>query len=157
MAATRTVETVEELKNLVGRELGVGKWLEITQERINDFADVTGDHAYIHVDPDRAAKTPFGATVAHGYLTLSLLHMLGREREGVRIELHPKMTINYGLNRARFVSPVRVGKRIRLRTKLLAVDEVAPNVCQMTYLQTVEIEGEQRPALVAETITRAYL
>lgn len=157
MTGTRTVETVEALKGLVGRELGVGPWLEITQERVNAFADVTGDHQYIHVDPARAAATPFGGTIAHGFLTLSLLPLLGREREGIRVDLHPRMGVNYGLNRVRFVAPVRVGTRVRLRTTLLAVEEVAPKVYQLTQQQTVEIEGEARPAMVAETIGRAYL
>ena len=157
MGPTRTVETIEELKTLVGQELGVGPWLEITQERVDAFADVTGDHQHIHVDPARAARTPFGGTIAHGFLTLSLLPLLGREREGTRIDLHSKMGVNYGLTRVRFVTPVRVGKRVRLRTTLLAVDEVAPQVYQLTQQQTVEIEGEAKPALVAETIGRAYL
>jgi acyl dehydratase len=154
---TRTVESVEELKELVGQELGVGPWVEITQERVDAFADVTGDHQYIHVDPERATKTPFGGTIAHGFLTLSLLPLLQRDREGIRVDLHPKMGVNYGLNKVRFISPVRVGKRIRARTKLLGVEEVAPSVYQMTYQHTVEIEGEERPAMVAETIGRAYL
>jgi acyl dehydratase len=157
MAGARTVETIEDLKALVGQELGTGPWLEVTQERVNAFADVTGDHQYIHVDPARAAVTPFGGTIAHGFLTLSLLPLLGRERDGVRIDLRPRMGVNYGLNRVRFVAPVRVGTRIRLRTVLLTVDEVEPKVYQMTYRQTVEIEGEARPAMVAETIGRQYL
>jgi acyl dehydratase len=154
---TRTVSTIEELRALAGQELGVGPWLAVTQERVDAFADVTGDHQYIHVDPERAAKTPFGGTIAHGFLTLSLLPLLSRDREGVRIDLGAKMGVNYGLNRVRFVSPVRVGKRIRLRTRLLAVDEVQPAVYQLTYHHTVEIEGEDRPAMVAESIGRAYL
>ncbi len=157
MASTRTVTTIDELKTLVGQELGVGPWLEMTQERVDAFADVTGDYQYIHVDPERAAKTPFGGTIAHGFLTLSLLPLLGREREGIRVDLRPKMGLNYGLNRVRFVAPVCVGNRIRLRTRLLAVDEVAPSVYQLTQQQTVEIEGEARPAMVAESIGRAYL
>jgi acyl dehydratase len=153
----RTVETIEDLKALVGQELGAGRWLEITQDRVNAFADVTGDHQWIHVDPERAAKTPFGGTIAHGFLTLSLLPLLRREWEGIKVDLHPKMGINYGLNRVRFISPVRVGKRIRLHTRLLAVEDVAPDVFQVTYQQTIEIEGEERPALVAESIGRQYL
>src|SRR6266545_734792 len=141
MVATRTVETVEELKGLVGQELGVGQWVEISQEQVNNFADITGDHQWIHVDPARAAKTQFRGTIAHGFLTLSLLPLLARDREGIKVDLHSKMGLNYGLNRVRFVSPVRVGE----------------NVYQMTYQQTVEIEGEERPAMVAETIGRAYL
>jgi acyl dehydratase len=157
LTAIRTVETIEELKTLVGAELGAGPWLEITQARVDAFAEVTGDHQYIHVDPERAARTPFGGTIAHGFLTLSLLPLLGREREGVRVKLPVKMGVNYGLNRVRFVAPVRVGKRVRLRTTLLGVEEVAPAVYQVTYRQTVEIEGEERPAMVAETVGRAYL
>ena len=157
MIDSRTVETVDELKTLVGQELGVGEWFEITQERVDAFAEVTGDHQWIHVDAERAASTPFGGTIAHGFLTLSLLPLLRRDWQGVRVDLHPKMSINYGLNRVRFISPVRVGKRIRLRTRLLNVEDVAPNVYQVIYQQTVEIEGEERPAMVAESIGRAYL
>lgn len=152
-----TVETVEELSALVGQELGVGPWLQVTQERVDRFADVTGDHQFIHVDPERAAATPFGGTIAHGYLTLSLLPLLGRDRVGVSVDLHPRMAVNYGLNRVRFITPVRVGSRIRLHTRLLAVDDVSPNVYQITYQQSVEIEGEDRPAMVAESLARAYL
>ena len=157
MASARTVTTIPELRELVGQELGVGPWLAITQERVNAFADVTGDHQYIHVDPERAARTPFGGTIAHGFLTLSLMPLLARERDGVRLDLRPKMGVNYGLNRVRFVAPVRVGGRIRLRTKLLGVEDVGPGVYQLVYQQTVEIEGEARPALVAEAIGRLYL
>jgi acyl dehydratase len=157
MATTHTIETIDELKELVGQELGVGGWFEITQERVDAFAEVTGDHQWIHVDPARAASTPFGGTIAHGLLTLSIQSLLRREWEGVHVDLHPKMGINYGLNRVRFISPVRVGKRVRLRTKLLTVDEAGPDAYQMTYQQTVEIEGGERPAMVAETIVRLYL
>lgn len=157
MATTRTVQSIDDLKGLVGQELGVGPWLEVTQERVNTFADATGDHQFIHVDPERAAKTPFGTTVAHGFLTLSLISLLGREREGVQIDLSPTMVVNYGLNRVRFVSPVKVGARIRMRTVLNAVDEVSPDVYQLTQTQTVEIEGSDRPAMVAESLTRLYL
>ena len=157
MATSRTVETIEELKTLVGQEIGVGPWFEVTQDRINAFADVTGDHQFIHVDPERAAKTPFGTTVAHGFLTLSLLPMLGKDREGVKVDLKQKMVVNYGLNRLRFVSPVKVGSRIRLRSTLQAVDEVSPAIYQLTNVQTIEIEGGERPALVAEMLSRYYL
>jgi acyl dehydratase len=153
----KTVETIDELKELVGRELGVGPWLEVTQERVDAFADATGDHQYIHVDPERAATSVFGGTIAHGFLTLSLLPLLGREREGIRVDLRQKMSVNYGLNRVRFAAPVRIGKRIRLRTKLLTLDEVGPNVFQLIYQHTVEIEDEVRPAMLAETISRVYL
>ncbi len=158
MVPTRTVENIEELKELVGQELDVGDWLEMTQERVNAFADVTGDHQWIHVDPARAAASPLGGTIAHGFLTLSLLPLLRQQEwDGAKVDLRPKMGINYGLNKVRFISPVHVGKRIRLRTKLLTVDEVQPSVYQIVYQQTVEIEGAERPAMVAETIGRTYL
>jgi len=152
----RIVTTVDELKQLVGQELGVGDWFEITQERVNQFADATGDHQYIHVDPERAAQTFFGGTIAHGYLTLSLLPVLSSTRTGVQIHLGGKMGVNYGVNRVRFPAPVRVGKRIRVRSKLLAVEEIDNRAVQITNQQTVEIEGEEKPACVAETVGRTY-
>ncbi len=152
----RVITTVAELKELVGQELGVSDWLEVTQERVNQFADATGDHQYIHVDPERARETFFGGTIAHGYLTLSLIPELSRTRRGVKINLGGRMGVNYGLNKVRFPAPVRVGKRIRLRTKLLAVEEIGDKAVQMTNLNTIEIEGEERPACIAETVGRTY-
>ncbi len=152
----RTISSVAELKELIGQEIGVGKWYTVTQEAVNAFADITGDHQYIHVDPERAAKTMFGGTVAHGYFTLSLLPLLNRDREGIKLDLGQKMGVNYGLNRVRFPGPVRVGKRIRSRSKLLNVEEVNPNCVQLTYETTVEVEGEPRPGCVAETVSRLY-
>lgn len=157
MSSARTVRTIDELRALVGQELGVGPWLEVTQDRVDAFAEVTGDHQWIHVDRERAARTPIGGTIAHGYLTLSLLPLLGQARDGVQVELGHSMIINYGLNRVRFVSPVKVGARIRLRSALQGVDEVSTGVYQVAYNQTVEIEGGERPALVAETLARIYL
>src|SRR5215213_10625583 len=101
MTSTRTVQTVDELKALVGQELGVGDWLEVTQERVNQFADLTGDHQWIHVDVERAKASPLGGPIAHGYLTLSLIPLLGQRSEGVRISLPYKQVFNYGLNRVR--------------------------------------------------------
>jgi acyl dehydratase len=152
----RVVTSVDELKELIGQELSVGDWVEVTQERVNAFADVTGDHQYIHVDPERAKQTFFGGTVAHGYLTLSLLPMLGANRHGIRVNLNGKMAVNYGMNKVRFPAPVRVGKRIRVHTKLIAVDEIGDRAVQTTNLQTIEIEGEEKPACVAETLGRVY-
>lgn len=152
----RTVTNVAELKELVGQSLGVTDWLEITQERVNLFADATGDHQYIHVDPQRAAETFFGGTIAHGYLTLSLIPMLSGMRKGVTIQLGGRMGVNYGLNKVRFTSPVKVGKRIRMRVKLLAVDEIGTEAVQTTNLCTIEVEGEERPACIAETVGRTY-
>src|SRR5438034_953680 len=158
------VQTVDELKGLVGQELGVGQWVQITQEQVNAFADLTGDHQFIHVDPERAKQTMFGGTVAHGYLTLSLLPLLGRNRDGVRVNLKGRLAVNYGLNRVRFPGPVPVGKRIRVRSKLLNVEDInpgqgpdgTPQAVQMTTQQTVEVEGQERPGMVAETLTRIY-
>ncbi len=151
------ITSVSELREYVGKEIALGPWVEVSQERINAFADVTGDHQYIHVDPERAAKTVFGGTIAHGFLTLSLLPLLRQNSTGVRVNLGAKMGVNYGLNRVRFIAPVRTGKRIRLRTSLLGIEEVDGNAIQLTYKQTIEIEGEPKPACVAETIGRLYL
>jgi acyl dehydratase len=158
MATTRTVETVDELRTLVGQELGVGEWVEITQDRVNQFADVTGDHQWIHVDVERAKASPLGGPIAHGFLTLSMLPVLRQQGwEGVKTDLKAKMAINYGLNKVRFISPVHVGKRVRMRSKLLSVEEVQPNIYQMISQNTVEIEGQEKPAMVAESIGRTYL
>ena len=158
MAVPQTISTIDEWKALVGQEVGVSGWLLITQERVNDFADATGDHQWIHVDEERAKASPLGGTIAHGYLTLSLLPMLrGHEWSGVNINLGSKMAINYGSNRVRFVSPVPVGKRIRLRSQLVSVDEVSPGVYQSVSQATIEVEGQEKPAMVAETVGRTYL
>ena len=144
--------TVQDMQARIGEELGVGEWLEVTQDRINTFADATGDHQWIHVDEDRAKSGPFGGTIAHGYLTLSLIPSLGGGGlglDGVR------MGINYGLDRVRFITPVKAGSRVRARRKLLDVTE-GEGFVQMKVEVTVEIDGEQKPACVAETLSRAY-
>jgi acyl dehydratase len=156
MAGSRVVGTVAELRELVGQELGHARWVEITQAQVDQFAELTGDDQYIHVDPERAAQTPFGGTVAHGYLTLALQPRLARDREGVRINLGARMVINMGTNRVRFPGPVPVGARIRLRSKLLSVEEKDEYV-QIVQEQTVEVEGRERPGMVAETVSRIYL
>ena len=151
------ITTVEELKGWVGKEIGVSDWLAITQDRVNQFADATDDHQFIHVDPDLAAQTPFGGTIAHGFLTLSLMVPLQAGLKGVRLALPVRMGVNYGLNRVRFPAPVRVGKRVRLRSVLQSVEEVSGQVVQLTYNNTMEIEGEAKPACVAEWLVRLYL
>jgi acyl dehydratase len=156
MAESRVARTVAELRALVGQELGVGRWVEITQELVDRFAELTGDDQYIHVDPARAASTPFGGTVAHGYLTLALQPLLAKERAGVTIDLDGKMLVNMGTNRVRFPGPVPVGRRVRLRSKLVSVDEGSGYV-QFVQEQTVEVEGQERPGMVAETVLRMYL
>jgi acyl dehydratase len=155
MPETGTIKSVEALKALVGKETGLGRWVTITQEQVDRFADLTGDHQYIHVDPERAARTPFGGTIAHGYLTLSLQPLLGKDREGIKLELPAKMAVNMGTNRVRFPGPVRVGKRVRLRTRLKSVEE-GPNYVEIVNEQTVEVEGQERPGMVAETVSRIY-
>ena len=148
-----TVSGLGELKTMVGEDLGHSSWLEITQERIDAFAEATGDHQWIHVDPERAAQGPFGATIAHGYLTLSLVIPLFGEMlkvEGTR------MGINYGLEKVRFPHPVKVGSRIRLGARVVGVDEVPGDGVQLTLDFTVEIEGETKPACVARPVYRHY-
>jgi acyl dehydratase len=142
----------EDVKALIGTELGVGDWLEVTQERIDQFAEATGDHQWIHVDPERAAQGPFGTTIAHGYLTLSLIPSLGG---GGLPVTGAKMGINYGLDRVRFIAPVKVGSRVRARRKLVDVTE-GEGFLQLKVEVTVEIDGQDKPAAVAETLSRAY-
>jgi len=157
-ATEKTITSIDELKAMIGQEMGVSEWVEMTQDRVNAFADVTGDHQWIHVDVERAKASPLGGPIAHGFLTLSMLPVLRQQGwQGVRTDLKAKMGLNYGLNRVRFISPVHVGKRIRMRSKLLSVEEVQPNVYQMISENTVEIEGQEKPAMVAESIGRTYL
>ncbi len=143
--------TFEDLQGRVGEQLGVGDSFTISQERIDAFAEATEDRQWIHVDPERAASGPFGSTIAHGFLTLSLIAGIAPpfDVEGVR------MGINYGLDRVRFISPVPAGSRVRTNSKLLEVTEVAGGV-QLKTEVTVEIDGGEKPACVAETLTRLY-
>ncbi|MGI3169497.1 MaoC family dehydratase [Pseudooceanicola sp. C21-150M6] len=143
----------EEFEAMVGQELGVSDWFEITQERINQFADCTEDWQYIHVDPEKAKDTPFGTTIAHGFLTMSLLSAMVYQMpvmEGV------VMGVNYGMNKCRFVSPVPVNCRIRGRFVLSKFEEIRPGEVQTTTAVTVEVEGREKPALVAEWLGRRY-
>jgi acyl dehydratase len=150
----RVIEGIEELRGLVGQEVGVSEWFEMTQERINAFADATEDHQWIHIDAERAhTDSPFKTTIAHGFLTLSLLPHLTSDAVTVRGDF--KMGINYGLNRLRFVSPVAAGSRVRARLTLEAVEPVAGGT-QITWAVTVEAEGAQKPSLVAEWLVRYY-
>ncbi len=141
-------ETIDEFRAAQGEVLGVGDWLEITQERIDAFADVTEDHQWIHVDPVRAAEGPHRATIAHGYLTLSLIPRLG----GRIFTVHgARMVLNYGANRVRFPHPVPVGSRIRAVARLVEVTDIAAGV-QAVVRYTIEIDGCNKPACVAETV-----
>ena len=148
-----TIHSLDELKDWVGKEVAASDWLQIDQARIDRFADATGDHQWIHVDPVRAAaESPFGATIAHGYLTLSLIPHLMMETLDVQ---GGRMSINYGLNRVRFAAPVRAGDRIRARFTLAALEDI-PGGIQLTWHALIEIEGQHKPACVAEMIARRY-
>ena len=142
------IASIEDIHSRVGEEIGVSDWLLVDQERIDAFADATEDRQFIHTDPDAAQQTPFGGTIAHGFLTLSLLSRLAAEVMLVPAEA--KMVVNYGLDRLRFLAPVRSGKRIRARFTLDSADEKAAGQLLMRHQVSVEIEDEDRPALVAE-------
>lgn len=143
----------EQAKTLIGTETGVSEWHTITQEQVNQFADTTGDHQFIHLDEERATKeTPFGGTIAHGYLTLSMLSMLGAEAGNVRLK-GAKITINYGLDKVRFLNPVRIGARIRARFVLLSIEEKNPGQWLLKNQATVDIEGVDKPAMIAESLS----
>jgi acyl dehydratase len=144
----RTFTSLEELSDAVGEDLGPSDWLEVTQERVDAFADATGDHQWIHVDVDRASKGPFGGTVAHGYLTLSLIPHFSPELFEIST---PGARLNYGVNKVRFPSPLKVGSRIRASARIVEVADV-PAGRQLVTRYTVEIEGEPKPACVAETV-----
>jgi acyl dehydratase len=148
--------TPQELQAKVGEEIGVSDWLEVSQERINKFAEATGDFQFIHIDEEKARQTPFGGTIAHGFLTLSLIPALGAMTQGARID-GVKMGVNYGGNKTRFISPVRSGKRVRSRAKLLELVEKRPGQWQQTNEITIEIEGEDKPALICEWITQFFV
>lgn len=148
--------SIDEMKAMVGKELGTSEWITVDQEMIDKFADATGDHQFIHVDPERAKMTPFGGTIAHGFLTLSLFPVMMSKSDCPRPE-GIKMGVNYGGNKTRFLSPVRSGKRVRGHFKLLELDEKRPGQFQQTLEFTVEIEGEEKPALIAEWISQFFV
>ena len=150
---TVTANGLDELKALAGTDLGHTGWLEITQERVNTFADATNDHQWIHVDRERAAAGPFGTTIAHGFLTLSLIIPLFGELLEVK---GVSMEINYGLNRVRFPAPVPVGARIRMAAELGAAEDAGVNAVQVVVDFTIEMEGGGKPACVAQGVYRYY-
>ncbi|MFD7503272.1 MaoC family dehydratase [Streptomyces sp. NPDC059850] len=153
MAEPRIFTSPEELRAAVGEELGPTDWLEIDQKRIDLFAEATGDHQWIHVDAEKAAAGPFGTTIAHGYLTLSLLPHFSPQLLGVE---GVRMGVNYGSNKVRFPSPVPVGSRLRATGRIAEVAEVKDGI-QLTLTVTVEREGSDKPACVAESVSRFYL
>jgi acyl dehydratase len=148
----KVIKSKDDALATVGQELGVSRWVEIDQGRIDAFADVTMDHQWIHVDVDKArAESPYGATIAHGFLTLSLIP--GVSKDNYRVE-NAKMGINYGLNKVRFMSAVTVGSRVRVRSELADVNMVADDTVNLTVRHTVEIDGVEKPAAVADLIAR---
>ncbi|MFZ3556398.1 MaoC family dehydratase [Streptomyces sp. BH055] len=153
MAEPRVFKDVDDLKGAVGEQLGYSDWVEIEQSRIDKFADATGDHQWIHVDPERAKEGPFRTTIAHGYLTLSLLPLFGPQL--MKVE-GMKMGVNYGTNKVRFPAPVPVGSRLRATAKVTNVEDVAGGV-QVTVAFSVEREGGDKPVCVAESVSRYYL
>jgi acyl dehydratase len=154
--ATNAEEAFELLKQSIGKEEGVGKWMEIDQARINAFADNTEDHQFIHVDPEKSAElSPYKVPIAHGFLTLSMLtHLDASIKKDPAPFAGIMMGVNYGFDKVRFISPVKVNSKIRARSELSNVELKAPNTVQTTRKMTIEIEGEDKPACVAEWITR---
>jgi acyl dehydratase len=148
--------TIEELQRHVGRPLGTSEWLLVDQAMIDKFADATGDRQFIHVDPEQARLTPFGGTIAHGFLSLSLMPVLTQMTDMPR-PAGIKMGVNYGGNKTRFLAPVRSGKRVRGHFRLLALDEKRPGQWQQVIEYTLEIEGEDKPALIAEWISQFFI
>ena len=143
--------TPQDIAAKVGEPLGTSEWVEISQERIDQFAEATGDHQFIHVNPEMAKMTPFGGTIAHGFLTLSMIPYLSANSDIPRPD-GVKMGVNYGGNKTRFINPVRSGKRIRGHWKLLELEEKRPGQWQQVHEITIEIEGEDKPALITEWI-----
>ena len=150
------VVSKEELFALTGKDVGTSEWMLIDQDRVNKFAEATGDFQFIHVDPERAKLTPFGGPIAHGFLSLSLLPVLTAQADLPRLD-GVKMGVNYGGNKTRFIAPVKVGKRVRGHFKMLDIEEKRPGQFQQTMEFTLEIEGEDKPALMAEWITQFFI
>ena len=149
----RVFATLDDLVPLVGQDVATSDWITVTQEQINLFAEATGDHQWLHVDPVRAKEGPYGTTIAHGFLTLSLLPRM--YATAIKVE-QMRMGVNYGMNKVRFPAPVPVGSKLRCRIKLLACEDVSGNGLQLTWDMNVEREGEAKPVCVAEFIQRRY-
>lgn len=150
----KVITSIDDASAAVGEELGVSDWQEIDQERINAFADATGDHQWIHIDSERAkTESPYGTTIAHGFLTLSMIPAL--TKDNYRVE-NAKMAINYGLNKVRFPAPVPVGSKVRLAAQLGAVEDAGVNAVQGVIDCTIEVEGSEKPACAAQAVLRYY-
>lgn len=151
--AKRIIEDLEELKGMVGQEIGVSDWISISQERVNTFADATGDHQWIHVDPERAKKeSPYGGAIAHGYLTLSLAPYFLQQIMDIKKK---RMGVNYGLNKVRFPAPVPVPGKLRMRADMAEAEEIKGGI-QAVIKFTFEVEGQEKPSCIAEAIFRYY-
>ena len=148
--------TPQEVKAQVGQNVGTSEWVVMSQERINQFAEATGDHQFIHLDEEKAKLTPFGGTIAHGFLTLSMIPYLSANSDLPKVD-GVKMGVNYGGNKTRFISPVRSGKRILGHCKLIELEEKRPGQWQQTHEITIEIEGEDKPALITEWIMQFFV
>ena len=148
--------TPQDIAAKVGEQIGTSPWVEISQERINQFAEATGDHQFIHVNEEAAKMTPFGGTIAHGFLTLSMIPYLSGESDLPKPD-GIKMAVNYGGNKTRFINPVKSGKKIRGQWKLLEMTEKRPGQWQQTVEITIEIEGEEKPALICEWMTMFFV
>jgi len=146
----------QDIAAKIGEVIGTSEWVEISQERINQFAEATGDHQFIHVDEEKAKMTPFGGTIAHGFLTLSMIPYLNAQSDMLNVD-DVKMAINYGGNKTRFISPVRSGKRIRGQWKLVEMAEKRPGQWQQACEITIEIEGSDKPALICEWLTLYFV
>lgn len=153
----REVTTVEELRALIGQELGVGPWHTLTQERLDAYLAETGEQQWIYTDPQRAASGPFGGMVAPAFMLIGMTSLLQRAREGIQINLPLRSSVNYGINAVQINRQVRVGQRIRARTSLVSVDDVSAGVVQITTLIAIEVDGETEPALTIEHVNRSYL
>ncbi|MBG6071953.1 MULTISPECIES: MaoC family dehydratase [unclassified Polaromonas] len=149
----KTFQTLSDLAACTGQEVAVSDWLTITQQQVNLFAEATGDHQWIHVEPEKAAAGPFGTTIAHGFLTLSLLPKFFESSMEI---IDCRMGVNYGLNKVRFTAPVPVGSRLRARMTLLSAEPIEGNGLQMAWNVTVEREGADKPVCVAESLVRRY-
>ena len=149
----KTIQTIAELSSLVGQEVAVSDWITITQEQVNQFAQATGDHQWIHVDVEKARAGPFGAPIAHGFLTLALIPQFFLSSLNL---VERRMGVNYGLNKVRFMAPVPVGSRLRARMKLLKIESIENRGSQMTWEISIEREGSAKPVCVAESIARYY-
>jgi acyl dehydratase len=149
------IASIDDIKGRIGQEIGVSSWLPVDQHAIDAFAEVTQDRQFIHVDPEAAAATQFGGTIAHGFLTLSLLSRMAAD--AMLVPAERKMVVNYGFERVRFIAPVRAGKRVRGHFRLASAEEKRPGQWQFVHNVTVEIEGEEKPALTADWIGQIFI